>query len=132
MRKTKNFTFMIVFVIFVMFVSLTNVSPVLADDGTPPEPPPAEVTDEPTEPPAEATEVPVEATSVPEEPTESVVVATEAPVEEAVTDTAVARSHWLHKRHPILYWILTQCGVPSEHFPEILNVLQTLPVSGRS
>lgn len=73
-----------------MLLSLTNVSSVLADEGTPTEPPPAEVTNEPTEPPAEATEVPVDTSSVPAEVTEAPVVATEAPV--AATEVLVEES----------------------------------------
>jgi hypothetical protein len=100
MFKINRFKISTVFIIFTLCFNLLQVKPVLADEGTPTEPPPpSEVTAAPAiEPPADATEPAGDATDVPvvEPPaqaTEPAGDATDVPVVEPpteATDPAVA------------------------------------------
>ena len=65
MLANKHFTVTTIFLVIVLFISLTHVNSALADDSLPTEPPSA--TEPATESPAVATEVPVESTPIPVE-----------------------------------------------------------------
>ena len=63
MLANKHFVVTTIFLVIVLFISLTHVNSALADDSIPTEPPPA--TEAATESPVVATEVPVESTPIP-------------------------------------------------------------------
>lgn len=67
MLANKHFAVTTIFLVIVLFISLTHVNSALADDSIPTEPPSA--TEAATESPVVATEVPVESTPIPVEAT---------------------------------------------------------------